>query len=88
MKEIPETVNNLHEGQPASEVLLPHQQRVVDEKNELDAKLQRLTTFIEENPEFHKLTGPEQGLLIDQQHIMEDFLDILCRRIALFKPLQ
>ena len=38
----------------------PHQQRVIDEKNELDDKATKLSAFIGENPLFEKLDAAEQ----------------------------
>lgn len=39
----------------------PHQQRVIDEKNDLDDKAGKLSAFIGENPFFEKLDAAEQA---------------------------
>lgn len=62
----------------------PHQQRVVDEKAELDDKRAKLSVFITENPLFHKLDRPEQGRLREQQDVMLHYSQILAERIEAF----
>lgn len=61
----------------------PHQQRVVDEKSELDSKLQKLESFLG-GPIFQSLSNEERVLLVEQSEAMKVYLDILARRIALF----
>ena len=62
----------------------PHEQRVVDEKNELGDKLERLLTFLQ--TDFYKtLTEKEQELLYFQSQVMEDYYETLQQRIELFK---
>lgn len=61
----------------------PHQQRVVDEKAELDSKLEKLNTFLggtfyEGLPEAERLRLARQGC------VMKDYSDILSDRIAAF----
>lgn len=64
----------------------PHQQRVIDEKTELDTKIQALIKFINgDNPVFKSLDNEEQDRLVDQLEIMSDYSDILAERIAAFK---
>ena len=68
----------------------PHQQRVVDEKAELDAKLEKLKVFIGnsgENPSaiFEGLPPAERSRLIRQASIMEEYSDVLRERIVNFK---
>jgi len=63
--------------------LQPHQQRVVDEKRELDEKLGKLITFIHESV-FTGLSKEEQKLLVRQQNVMTDYSQILAERIAAF----
>ena len=63
----------------------PHQQRVVDEKIELDIKLDALNTFIDNNPMFSKVSQEEQGYLRAQAYAMLAYSDILADRITLFK---
>jgi hypothetical protein len=62
----------------------PHQQRVVDEKKELDDKLSKLTAFISESPIFKNLTPDERKRLSDQHYHMQNYSDILGARIAAF----
>ena len=64
--------------------LQPHQQRVVDEKNELQKKHDALSDFILENPIFLKLPEDEQRDLEKQFSIMGQYLDVLNRRISRF----
>jgi hypothetical protein len=62
----------------------PHQQRVVDERTELDEKLTKLTQFIAESPIFAGLDDREKSRLIAQKAHMEGYSDILGERIAAF----
>jgi hypothetical protein len=63
----------------------PHQQRVVDEKCELDARLAKLTPFFN-TPIFAGLGPDEQIRLGDQAYAMRTYSDILGQRIAAFAP--
>ena len=63
--------------------MAPHQQRVVDEKTELDSKLKKLDTF--GRTEFYgTLPADEQGRLNRQHSVMEEYSRILGERIAAF----
>jgi hypothetical protein len=64
----------------------PHQQRVIDEKKELDDKLERLLAFIGEGngPIFSTLVAEEQQRLTTQARIMKEYSDILADRINAF----
>lgn len=66
--------------------LAPHQQRVVQEKIELDEKLTKLSAFIS-SPSFTKIVGDveEVARLVCQEEIMKDYSEILAERIAAFK---
>jgi len=67
--------------------LLPHQQRVVEEKAELDARLEKLSAFIESSSQFKALEHVDRHLLIQQETHMMKLSDILARRIKRFtKP--
>lgn len=66
--------------------LQPHQQRVVTERDELQAKLKALTTFIDLNATFNTLTKTEQDLLQKQEVIMRQYVSILTQRIDRFLP--
>lgn len=62
----------------------PHQQRVVEEKKDLDEKLGRLKAFIETNPVFKTLHEDECGRLQRQLIVMTEYSGILSQRIAAF----
>ena len=64
--------------------MLPHQQRVVDEKNELDTKAKALSNFIGLNPVFADIDAEEQERLKEQCEIMWEYSEILGKRIAAF----
>lgn len=63
--------------------LQPHQQRVVDEKTDLDAKMDKLTAFID-TPIFASLAEAEQERLVRQLHHMGNYTAVLGERIAAF----
>lgn len=65
--------------------LQPHQQCVVDEKTELDAKATALSNFIGLNPIFETLDAAEQERLREQNDVMWHYSEILGERIAAFK---
>lgn len=62
----------------------PHQQRVLDEKRELDERLSKLDAFILDNPLYLQLPGDEQGRLSEQSKAMAAYSGILDERIAAF----
>lgn len=62
----------------------PHQQRVVDEKTELDNKLEKLNDFVQRNPLFLSLPIEEQERLKQQSFVMAQYSSILGERIAAF----
>ena len=62
----------------------PHQQRVVNEKKELDEKLDSLKAFIETSPIFKSLPADERGRLGKQFDVMAAYSRILSQRIAAF----
>jgi hypothetical protein len=61
----------------------PHQERVVQEKKELDEKLAKLASF-GTTPLFDSLPADEQGRLNRQFSVMEEYSHILEERIAAF----
>jgi hypothetical protein len=65
--------------------MLPHQERVVQEKNELKEKVDNLGAFILDNPIYNSLEGEEQSRLNEQHYHMCFYLDILNERIKNFK---
>jgi hypothetical protein len=65
-------------------IMLPHQQRVVDEKKELDIKGHALSLFISQSPIFTTLDPAEQERLKLQNDIMWQYSEVLDERIAAF----
>lgn len=60
------------------------QSRVIEEKAELDKKLEKLRAFFG-TLEYSKLERQDQMLLIEQRTAMTDYSNILRDRIARFK---
>lgn len=67
----------------AGDGLPAHQQRVVQEQEELDEKREKLTAFYS-TPIFHGLPESEQTRLLRQGVVMRDYSDILGERIKTF----
>lgn len=65
------------------QVMLPHEQRVVDEKAELDERREKLAIFYS-TPIFHGLPEAEQSRLLSQGVAMRTYSEILGERIAAF----
>jgi hypothetical protein len=63
----------------------PHQQRVVDEKTELDKKATALGSFIDTSQSFVTLDAAEQDRLREQYDVMGTYSEILGARIAAFQ---
>ncbi len=64
-------------------IFQPHQQRVVDEKNELDEKRKKLGEF-KNGDVFPRLPWQEQERLNTQAHVMTLYSAVLGARIAAF----
>ena len=62
-----------------------YQQRVIDEKKDLDAKIERLETFIDGSAMFAELPSDEIIRLRRQVYTMRLYSEILRDRIAAFK---
>jgi hypothetical protein len=62
----------------------PFQDRVVDEKLELDDKLSRLNGFLS-SPGFASLPDEEKKRLDRQREVMHEYSEILRSRIAAFQ---
>ena len=60
-----------------------YQKRVVEEKKELDEKLEKLIVFLDSD-KFDRLPPEEQDRMSRQQEVMEEYSDILGERIAAF----
>lgn len=65
-------------------MFLPHQQRVIDEKKELDDKATKLSQFIGTNPVFETIGVDERERMKEQCEIMWQYSEILGKRIAAF----
>lgn len=61
-----------------------YQERVVEEKQCLDEKLEKLQMFIESNETFKTLQEAEQNRLHEQCSVMMRYSEILKERIANF----
>jgi len=81
--ESPLRFTSLFDGDFLELIMAPHQQRVVDEKTELDAKLEKLDTF-GRTELYQTLPADEQGRLNRQHSVMEEYSRILGERIAAF----
>lgn len=64
--------------------MLPHQQRVINEKADLDDKATKLSNFIGTNPMFDSIDPAEQERLKEQCEIMWQYSEILGQRIKAF----
>jgi hypothetical protein len=63
----------------------PHQQRVVDEKTELDTKIEKLAAFAQpSNATFQSIPNAEAGRLVYQLSVMREYSQVLGDRIANF----
>ena len=63
--------------------LKPHQQRVIDEKAELDEKVEKLGAFIHSDA-FTNVETEERARLYRQFVVMKNYAKILGERIAAF----
>ena len=61
----------------------PHQQRVLDEKQELDTRIEKLSSFLH-SENIHKASAEEQELLHKQLDVMIDLQQVLQQRIDLW----
>jgi hypothetical protein len=66
-------------------MLLPYQQRVVEERKSLSEKIIKLTAFIQGSI-FQKLNVTDQLDLLLQRQYMKQYYEVLVRRTALFDP--
>jgi hypothetical protein len=67
----------------SSTLLLPHQQRVVAEKAELDEKTQKLEAFVQ-GPNSAAVPKHERARLLGQLGVMKLYSSILGERIEAF----
>lgn len=72
-------------SETATREYAPHQQRVVDEANELRDKFLKLSAFVNsENEIYQGLEEEEKQDLLEQHTLMGRYLLILDRRISRF----
>lgn len=64
--------------------MLPHQQRVIDERDELEVKRLALEKFINESPIFENLTISDRELMCEQYRSMCVYSATLAERIRRF----
>jgi len=62
----------------------PHQQRVVEEQAELDAKIAKLHAFIAGSLVFDGLSEDEKERIVRQHSCMTEYSEILGERISAF----
>lgn len=65
-------------------MIQPHQQRVIDERDELDTKIESLSTFIQTNIIYNNLPIDERQRLTRQVVLMRKYSQVLSERIASF----
>lgn len=61
----------------------PHEERVVQEKKDLDEKLTKLQTFVD-GPVFSQIAPQDRDLLLRQRSHMRKYSEVLGLRIARF----
>lgn len=64
--------------------LQPHEERVVQERNELNEKLEKLSHFMDKTAVYIDLPKRDKELLIAQENIMVQYQQILNERIGRF----
>lgn len=64
--------------------MLPHEKRVLEERNQLKARLDALTKFLDEGVDDVHLGGRDLDLLREQEIHMTSYLSILNERIGRF----
>jgi hypothetical protein len=70
-------------GRTEAVALQPHQERVVEEKKDLDTKIDKLKDFIE-GPIHSTLPEEEKTRMATQLHHMKEYATVLGHRIAAF----
>lgn len=63
--------------------MMAHQERVIEERRELVEKLEKLKAFFS-SPVYDKLETDEQARLQEQSVYMDQYAEVLQRRIAAF----
>lgn len=65
--------------------ILPYQERVIAERDELAVRHQRLTEFLALDSTHEEISQPEINRLIRQHHAMSSYLSVLNERIEVFR---
>ena len=65
-------------------MMQPHQQRVLEERAELQDRIEKLGRFITIDPTFGTLPQRERDLLATQLVVMRQYFDILTERMKGF----
>lgn len=73
-----------YDKEPEASKLPPHQQRVLDEKLDLDIRITKLDEFIHRNQLFNNLPTDEKARLKRQYDVMHELSVILADRIQAF----
>lgn len=68
---------------PEADTMPPHQRRVINERAEVEDRLDKLTAFLT-TPTFEALPVEEQDRLVRQSGVMVQLSDVLAERIAAF----
>jgi hypothetical protein len=63
----------------------PYQKRVLDEKEQLDERIEKLEGYLDDTDRVAKLSPDEQELLGRQLSAMQEYSAILEERISLFR---
>ena len=66
-------------------MIKPHQQRVIDEKEQNDERASKLSEFIGLSEQFKLLDAAEQERMKEQNELMWELSEILGERIKAFK---
>ena len=64
--------------------MAPHQERVVQERADLAARLEKLDTFLSDPAKFRSIDFSDGCLLVEQSEIMRMYVEVLDARIARF----
>lgn len=68
---------------PVDDTMPPHQRRVINERTEIEDRLDKLSAFLV-TPTFEALPEAEQERLVRQSGVMVQYSDVLAERIAAF----
>jgi hypothetical protein len=63
----------------------PHQKRVLEEKEQLDERIEKLEGYLDDTDRVAKLSPDERELLGRQLSAMQEYSAILEERISLFR---